>query len=47
MRGEEGKPQTGDKWYKVRDELFRLEREQEQGKKDGQDVKDMDSLQGQ
>ncbi|KAF3076536.1 hypothetical protein CFAM422_001161 [Trichoderma lentiforme] len=46
MRGEEGKPQTGDKWYKVRAELFRLSREEAQGKKDGQNVKDMDSLQG-
>ncbi|KAL6800346.1 hypothetical protein J3E68DRAFT_270415 [Trichoderma sp. SZMC 28012] len=46
MRGEEGKPQTGEKWYKVRAELFRLGREQKQGKRDGQDVKDMDSPQG-
>ncbi|KAL6814718.1 hypothetical protein V8C40DRAFT_283034 [Trichoderma camerunense] len=47
MRGEEGKPQTGDKWYKVRAELFHLSREQGQGTKDGEDVKDMEPPQGQ
>ncbi|KAH0526365.1 hypothetical protein TsFJ059_009693 [Trichoderma semiorbis] len=47
MRGEEEKPQTGDTWYKVRAELCCLGREQEQEKKDGEDVKDMDSPQGQ
>ncbi|KAL6695005.1 hypothetical protein J3F84DRAFT_349267 [Trichoderma pleuroticola] len=47
MRVEEGPPQTGEKWYKVRAELVRLNREQEQGAKYGQDVKDVDSPQGQ
>ncbi|PNP50133.1 hypothetical protein THARTR1_09122 [Trichoderma harzianum] len=47
MRVEEGPPQTGEKWYKVRAELVRLGREQEQGAKYGQDVKDVDSPQGQ
>ncbi|KAL6826027.1 hypothetical protein J3E69DRAFT_335613 [Trichoderma sp. SZMC 28015] len=47
MRGEEGKPQMGDKWYKVRAELFRLSREQGQGTNDREDVKDTDSPQAQ
>ncbi|KAK0760975.1 hypothetical protein N5P37_005916 [Trichoderma harzianum] len=47
MRGEEGKPSTGDKWYKVRAELFRLSREQGQGINDREDVKDVDSPQAQ
>lgn len=38
MREEEGPPHVGDKWYEVRDGLFRLGRELEQGTQDEEGV---------
>ncbi|KAL7912151.1 hypothetical protein GGI35DRAFT_307899 [Trichoderma velutinum] len=43
IKEEEGPPHTGHKWYKVRAELSRLSREQEQRTKDGEGVREIDS----
>lgn len=46
IREQEGPPQVGEEWYKVRARLSRLGREQEQGTKDEKGVKSVDSPDG-
>ncbi|PTB37193.1 uncharacterized protein TrAFT101_010928 [Trichoderma asperellum] len=46
IREQEGPPQVGEEWYKVRAQLSRLGGEQEQGTKDGEGVEGADSRDG-